>query len=285
VQHGGSALVTGASRGIGRAVALELARRGLAVVATMRDPKDGAALPDEARAEGGQVRVAALDLDRPGEMDVPDDLTVLVNNAGTRGANLPVENTPMEEWRAVFETNVFGTIDVTRQAIPALRHNGGVICNVTTSSLLTPLPFFGSYRASKAAISALSETMRVELAPIGIRVVEILPGPVDTRMHATSVMYRLPEAVEHEPYRAVAERCFPGTKFITEELLVTPAAAACAIVDAIFDADGPLRYGCDPTSVDSLAAWRGRGDEEAMMAAMSYFARRPPEPSSGPAPP
>jgi NAD(P)-dependent dehydrogenase (short-subunit alcohol dehydrogenase family) len=269
----GSAMVTGASRGIGRAVAVELARRGFFVLATMRDPSDGADLSAEVRSEGGQLRVAALDLTKPGDLAVPDDLRVLVNNAGTRGRNLAVENTPMEEWREIFETNVFGTIDVTRQSIPALRQGGGVICNITSSSILAPLPFFGAYRAGKAAISALSETLRVELAPFGIRVVEILPGPIDTHMHATSVMYRVPEAVEHEPYREVAERCFPGTKFVSDELLTAPASAAVAIVDAIFDDDGPMRYGCDPMSTGSLAAWRSAGDEEAMTAAVAYFAK------------
>jgi NAD(P)-dependent dehydrogenase (short-subunit alcohol dehydrogenase family) len=272
----GSALVTGASRGIGRAVALELAGRGFSVVATMRDPSDGRRLASEVPAGGGELRVAALDLDEPGDLAVPDDLRVLVNNAGARGRNLPVEHTPMDEWREIFETNVFGTIDVTRQAIPALRNGGGVICNITSSSLLAPLPFFGAYRAGKAAISALSETMRVELAPLGIRVVEILPGPIDTHMHATSVMYRVPEAVDYEPYREVAERCFPGTKFVSDELLTSPASAATAIVDAILDDGGPMRYGCDAMSIGSLAQWRGREDEEAMTAAVAYFGREGP---------
>jgi NAD(P)-dependent dehydrogenase (short-subunit alcohol dehydrogenase family) len=117
----------------------------------------------------------------------------------------------------------------------------------------------------------LSETLRVEVAPFGIRVVEILPGPIDTRLFASSVMYRLPEAVDHEPYREVSERCFPGNKFVSEGLVTTPAAAAVAIVDAIMDDDGPMRYGCDPMSIDALAGWRSSGDEEAMTAAVSHF--------------
>lgn len=274
----GSALVTGSSRGIGRAVALELARRGFDVVATMRNPDDGADLPAAAAAEGGRLRVDRLDVTEVGQYQVPDDLRVLVNNAGIRSENLPVEHTPMEQWRAVFETNVFGAIALTQRAIPVLRQHGGVVCDITTAALLTPLPFFGAYRASKGAMSIMLETMRVELAPFGIRVIEVLPGPIDTEMHATSVMYRVPEAAAHAPYREVAERCFPGTKFVDEELLTSPADAAIAIADAIVDDSGPMRSGCDPMSVASLAAWRRRDEEAAMQAAMIQFGREVPGP-------
>jgi NAD(P)-dependent dehydrogenase (short-subunit alcohol dehydrogenase family) len=252
-------------------VAIELARRGFSVVATMRDPSAGSDLSDQVGEGGGPMRIETLDIRNVGTFRYPDDLRVLVNNAGARSANLPVEETAMEDWRDVFETNVFGTVDMIRRAVPILRQHGGVICNITTSSLLPSLPFFGTYRASKAAISVLSETLRVELAPFGIRVVEILPGPIDTQMFRTSVMFKVPEAAQYEPYRRVAQEHFPALRFLDQGLITPPARAAVAIVDAICEDDGPMRYGCDPMSIASLEEWRQRGDEPAMREAIAHF--------------
>src|SRR5207253_10370040 len=130
---------------------------------------------------------------------------VLGNNAGVEVDPLPFEVTPLSRWREMFETNVFGLIEVTRRAIPLLRRNGGgVICNVTSSSLFAPVPFYAPYRASKAAVSALGESLRAEVAPFGIRVVEIMPGPIATDMFEHSK--QPPAAIEHEAYRPTAAR-------------------------------------------------------------------------------
>lgn len=263
----GIALVTGASRGIGRAVALELARRGFEVVATMRRPEAGTELRREAEAAGARLRVEKLDVDDPATIRIPAGLRVLVNNAGIEEEYLPVEKTPIEQWRRIFETNVFGLVELTRRAIPALRAGaGGVIANVTSSSLIVPTPFYAAYRASKAAVSAIGETLRVELAPFGIRVLEILPGPVATDMLARSD--RPFEAAAYEPYRAMAERSLAARK--GAQGLVTPAAeAARAIADAILDDGAPLRVGCDPMSSGMLDAWRQTSDEAWMRAMLS----------------
>jgi NAD(P)-dependent dehydrogenase (short-subunit alcohol dehydrogenase family) len=258
----GIAVVTGASRGIGRAVALELAARGFDVVATMRDPAMGATLADEAAGRGGRVQVQRLDVTDTGTLQLPAGLRVLVNNAAIERPHLPFEETPLEDWRDMFETNVFGLVETTKRAITRLREaGGGVICNVTSSSILAPVPFYAMYRASKAAVSAISETLRAELAPFGIRIVEIMPGPIDTDMLAHSEHQML--ALDYEPYRPMAEQ-FMATRGSLGDRTTPPADAARAIADAIFDDDGPLRYGCDPMSVGMLAAWRGTSDEETM---------------------
>jgi NAD(P)-dependent dehydrogenase (short-subunit alcohol dehydrogenase family) len=244
-----TALVTGASRGIGRAVALELARRGTAVVATMRDPADGADL-----ASGDlPVEVVRLDVTDPATIAIPDDLTLIVNNAGIECDYLPVEHQPLEDWRAVFETNLFGLVEVTRRAIPRLRANGGgVIANVTSSSLAVPMPFYGVYRASKAAVAALSETLRVEVATFGIRVVEVLPGPVATDMLAASA--RLPEAASFDGYAELAGHAHQGR--LAVEPMTTPVdEAARRIVDAITSDDPPLKVGADDLGQQLLDAW------------------------------
>jgi NAD(P)-dependent dehydrogenase (short-subunit alcohol dehydrogenase family) len=257
----GIAVVTGASRGIGRAVAVELARRGFEVVATMRNPEDGA------RLEG--VRVAHLDVTHHASIELPEGLRVLVNNAGIEREYLPLEVAPDAMWREIFDTNVFGLAETTRRAIPLMRSSGsGVICNITTSSLLAPMPFYGAYRASKAAVSALTESLRAELAPFGIRVVEILPGPIATDMYAASE--RPPEAIEHQPYRVLAQRVLDLRRPLAGQ--ATPAAdAARAIVDAIMDDGGPMRYGCDRLSDGMLDAWRSSTDEEFMTGMLRAF--------------
>jgi NAD(P)-dependent dehydrogenase (short-subunit alcohol dehydrogenase family) len=243
----GPAVVTGASRGIGRAVALELAARGFDTVATMRNPADGMDLV----ASG--IRVERLDVTDPETIVLPDDLRVLVNNAGIESDNLPIEHMPADMWRRMFETNVFGLVEVTRRAIPIMRMLGeGVICNVTSSSTLAPVPFLGMYRASKAAVTAIGESLAAEVAQFGIRVVEIMPGPIETDMLAGSD--RPAAAIERRDYRALAEKSWQARQSVRAEY--TPAQeAARRIVDAICDDDGPLRYGCDDMSEGMLSGW------------------------------
>jgi NAD(P)-dependent dehydrogenase (short-subunit alcohol dehydrogenase family) len=257
----GTALVTGASRGIGRALAVELARRGFDVVATMRDAAAGAALEAEWGTTGGNgsLRVAALDVTHPDSIEIPDGLRVLVNNAGVEDDNLPVEVMPIEVWRRLFETNVFGLVEVTRRAIPIMRGaGGGVICNVTSSSILAPVPFLGAYRASKAAVSAIGESLAAEVAQFGIRVVEIQPGPIVTDMLLASD--RPAAAVDHPPYRALAEKMWENRQGV--RAAYTPAEeAARRIANAILDDGGPLRYGCDDLSEGMLDAWRATENE------------------------
>lgn len=262
----GTAVVTGASRGIGRAVAIELARKGFDVVATMRSPGDGLELAGEVGPHGGRLTVERLDVTDPDTIGLPSDLAVLVNNAAVEATHPPFEATPMSTWRHMFETNVFGLVEVTRRAVPLMRERGGgVICNVTSSSLLAPVPFYSPYRASKAAVSALGESLRTELLPFGIRVVEILPGAIDTDMLAHSE--ETPVDVDQAAYLPMAERFAEMRRPLTGR--GTPAAeAAAAIVEAICEEGGPLRRSCDPMSAGLLEAWRA-DEAHQLMAAMA----------------
>jgi len=254
MEPSGTAVVTGASRGIGRAVAVELAARGFDVVATMRDPADG----DELRTAG--MRVERLDVTDAASIALPDGLRVLVNNAGVEDENLPIELIPAAAWRRMFETNVFGLVEVIRHAVPIMRAGGGgVICNVTSSSILGPVPFLGMYRASKAAVTAIGESLAAEVAQFGIRVVEIMPGPIETDMLATSD--RPAAAIAHAEYRALAER-FWETRQQTRAAYTPAPEAARRIVDAICDDGGPLRYGCDDLSEAMLTGWNATDNAE-----------------------
>ena len=186
----GSAVVTGASRGIGRAVALELAAAWLRHRCHHADPAAGASMPEEAK---GSLQVRRLDVTDPSTFDLPGDLRVLVNNAGIDIDYLPVEHANVDDWRRLFETNVFGVVALTSAAIPILRANPpAVVCTVSSSSIFASVPFYAAYRASKAAVSAFDDSLRMEVAPFGIRVVEILPGPVDTDMFRLSTASRTP---------------------------------------------------------------------------------------------
>jgi len=262
----GTALVTGASRGIGRAVAVELAARGFDVVATMRDPAAGVDLPVG-------IEVHALDVTRPDTIDIPAGLRVLINNAAVEGANLPVELTPIENWRHEFETNVFGLVEVTRRAIPSMRAaGGGVIVNITSAGLLVPMPFFAAYRASKAAVAAIGESLRTELAPHGIRVVEILPGPIDTVMLAGSAV--APDASDHDAYRRLAERVGELRGDLRAD--ATPVgSAAAAIVDVVLDDAAPLRNACDAYGAMLLEGWGAATDERYQAGFLAAFAVDP----------
>jgi NAD(P)-dependent dehydrogenase (short-subunit alcohol dehydrogenase family) len=244
----GSALVTGASRGIGRAVAIELADRGFDTVATMRHPDAGDGLPG---ATTGRLTVARMDVNDPDTYSLPDDLRVLVNNAGVDSAYLPVENGRIDDRRAVLETKLFGRVGATQ------------VCNISSSSIFASVPFYSAYRAAKAAVSAFGDTLRVEVAPSGIRVVEVLPGPIDTDMFQLSTGE--PAAAGFDRYRPMAERATQLRQETADPMVATPAAAAALIVDAILDDDGPMRYGCDPLSIGLLDLWR-QSDDETMFA-------------------
>jgi NAD(P)-dependent dehydrogenase (short-subunit alcohol dehydrogenase family) len=253
----GIALVTGASRGIGRAVAVELARRGLDVVGTVRRASDGAAL---AELGDGRIEAVIMDVTDPTTYTVPDGLRVLVNNAGTDGDHVPVEHADIDAWRTIFDANLFGMVSLSRAAIPTLRANApSVIATITSSSILMPVPFYAAYRASKAAASAVCDSLRTELAPLGVRVVEILPGPVATDMFEHSK--REPEAAQFEVYRAMAERGAETRKVTADPMVESAEAAAVAIVDAVLADGGPMRYSCDPLGRGLLDMWRTSDDE------------------------
>lgn len=122
---------------------------------------------------------------------------------------------------------------------------------MTSSSLLVPVPFYGVYRASNAAVAALSETLAVELGQFGIKVVEILPGPIDTDMLAGSD--RLAEGARYPGYERLAEQMLEGRRLV-RDMITPPRDAAEAIVKAVLDDDTSLRRACDPLGGELLRA-------------------------------
>ena len=238
----------------------------------MRNPGDGGALEAEAAQAGWTLRVARLDVNDTATIDMPKDLRVLVNNAGVESANLPVEHSDVDEhWRYLFEANVFGVVRVTQRAVPVLRANGGgVIANVTSSSVLAPVPFMAIYRSSKAAVIALGESLAAEVARFGIRVVDVMPGPIITDMLRDSE--KPAAAIEYDDYRELAESMWETRRTIIDQY--TPAEeAARRIVDAIEGASVPLtRVGCDDMADGMVAAWKAQPHDAMMSSILGYYA-------------
>jgi NAD(P)-dependent dehydrogenase (short-subunit alcohol dehydrogenase family) len=257
----GVAAVTGAGQGIGLAVAKELAQRDFDVLAMVLDEAQISAVKKATDGLKGNTECVVTDVTKPGDFKFPENLSILVNNAGIRLQTFPVEEFQLDDWRKIFEVNFFGAIEMTRRAIPVLRSQGrGVICNITSGSILATHVFLGPYRAAKSALSSVCETLRGELAPFGIRTIEILPGFTESGLNKDSPAYRLADAARFTAYAPMAQVLLDANSKIF--LQPTPTAdAARAIVDAILDDNGPMRYGTDATSNAALEAWRESSDE------------------------
>jgi NAD(P)-dependent dehydrogenase (short-subunit alcohol dehydrogenase family) len=180
-------LITGATSGIGRHAALDLARRGHRVFAAGRS----AEALDALAAEGlPSLTPLTLDVTSPASIAAAvrlvDQATagrgvdVLINNAGF-GDFAPLELVSDAELRAIYETNVFGLMAVTRAFLPAMRVRGaGRIVNVSSIGGRFTMPLFGAYNSTKYAVEALSDALRMELWPFGIRVSLLEPGAIRT---------------------------------------------------------------------------------------------------------
>ena len=165
-------VVTGTSSGIGAATARELARRGFHVLAGVRRNTDADAL------RATNVEPVMLDITNEGEVRalakrIADDperrpLRALVNNAGI-GANAPVEVLPLFEWRRLFEVNFFGHVAMTQALLPALIESRGTVVNISSVGGKLAMATYGPYAAKKFALEAVSDALRREVKPLGVR--------------------------------------------------------------------------------------------------------------------
>ena len=185
------ALVTGAARGIGRAVCLALARAGHAVVGADVDETGGLETVARLEAEGATARFVGCDVTDESQVEaavhtateVFGRLDVLVNNAGIEGPVLPIHAQPPAEWRRVFDVNVHGTFYGVRHALPLMAAaGGGCIVNVASVAGLNAFPLHAAYAASKHAVVGLTRTAALEGASAGVRVNAVCPGFTDTAM-------------------------------------------------------------------------------------------------------
>jgi len=182
------AIVTGASAGIGAAVARRLAQDGFQVVLAARREDRLRELEQAIRAQGGGALAVPTDITRPEDCQnlvgkttaAFGRIDVLVNNAGF-GYRAPLELTPVDAIRRNFETNLFGPITLTQLVIPIMREQrGGCVINMSSLAGRIARPLSSVYDATKHALEAISDGLRAELAPFGIRVIVIEPGFIKT---------------------------------------------------------------------------------------------------------
>ncbi|WP_261842980.1 SDR family oxidoreductase [Aliamphritea ceti] len=167
-------MITGCSSGFGLETAHFFLKQGWFVIATMRKP-DYSLFP-----ESNRLRILPLDVTDQNSIRcaVKDagEIDVLINNAGI-GYMAPFENTPNETVEKLFNTNSFGTFNMIREVLPQMRkRKSGTIINLSSSTTLKPLTFMSAYTASKAAVNTYTECLALELEPLGIRTVLIIPG-------------------------------------------------------------------------------------------------------------
>lgn len=247
-------LITGCSTGFGRVFAEAALAAGHAVVATARRAESlegiGGAAPDRFLALGLDVtdpaachRAVQAAEARFGRVDV------LVNNAGY-GMVGALEESPSGEIRRMFETNVFGLIEMTKAVLPGMRaRKGGWIVNLSSIAGLVATPGFGAYNATKFAVEGLSEALAGELRPFGVRVLVVEPGPFRTDFAGRSIV-EVPAMADYQ--RSVG----PTRKYIHDAdgtQAGDPARAAQAILDHIAQNRTELRMLLGKMAHDRMA--------------------------------
>lgn len=233
-------MITGCSSGFGLETALHFLDRGWSVVATMRTP-DTALLPASDR-----LRVLPLDVtDRDSidrAVDAAGPIDALVNNAGI-GWLHPFEGTPPETIEKIFRTNTFGTFEMIRAVLPQMRERGaGVIVNVSSSVTLKPLPLLSVYTASKAAVNAYTESLALELAPLGIRTRIVLPGQAPaTQFGSNARALMAASGPAPEAYEQLVAEVMGAFSDLAGKKLTESEDVVRAIWRAVTDVDCPMR--------------------------------------------
>ncbi len=181
-------LISGCSSGIGRSLAIEFADKGFQVIATARKPEIIQYL------EGDNISVFQLDVTDLKSINrcvnavlkKYEKIDILVNNAGY-GQMGPLSDVPIDRIRQQYETNVIGSISLIQKVIPSMiKAEKGMIINISSVSGTFTTPFAGVYCSSKAALNSISDALRIELAPFGIKVVTVRPGGIKTKFGDTA---------------------------------------------------------------------------------------------------
>ena len=236
-------LITGCSTGFGRELARLVLERGWRAVVTARDVS---AVADLAKAHGDDALALALDVTRKPQIDAAVAATlerfgridVLVNNAGY-GYLAAIEEGEDDAVRAMFETNVFGLVDMTKAVLPTMRaQRSGLIVNISSIGGLTSFAATGYYHGTKYAVEGISESLATELAPLGIGVLIVEPGPFRTNWAGPSIKQ---SATRIDAYDGTAGERRKQTAARSGSQAGDPVRGAQAIIDAALADKPPLR--------------------------------------------
>ncbi|SDX49721.1 oxidoreductase [Paenibacillus sp. CF384] len=235
-------LITGSSRGFGRSLAEAVLAKGDQLVATARNPEQ---LADLAERYGSQVRTVQLDVTRFEQAEAAvkaafetfGRLDVLVNNAGYANVS-SIEETPMDDFRAQVETNLWGTINVTKASLPLLREQGhGHIVQFSSIGGRTAAPGLAPYQLAKWAVEGFSEVLSKETASLGLKVTLIEPGGFRTDWAGSSMQHIEPRA----EYRDTVGGLLKHLRDTTGQENGDPDKAAQAIISIVNEENPPLR--------------------------------------------
>ena len=247
-------LITGCSTGFGRETASYFLAQEWKVIATMRDPSANTLAPSD------RLRVLPLDVTDADSIAAAlagsGTVDVLVNNAGIGWLNA-VEGTSMETVRHVFATNTFSSIAMMQAVLPGMRERrAGVIVNVSSSTTMRPLPLLSIYRASKAAVNALTEAAAMEHAEFGIRARVVLPGAAPSTSFGNSARAQImAKGGFPDAYAAFAQQTMTAMRNSTESTVTTPIDVAEAVFRAATDPECPMIL---PAGADAQAWWSER---------------------------
>ena len=248
-------LITGCSSGIGREAALRFAAQGWRVFASMRRPAAAADLQAEAARRGVHLEIPIVDVTSDESVDAAvaalvastgGQIDALVNNAGYYCYG-PVEETTPVELRAQLETNVVGVLRLCRAVLPFMRaRRRGTIVNISSISGLVVVPVVGPYHASKFALEALTEALRYEVQPFGVKVVLIEPGPFRTELYQKEVPVGPAAAGAPSPYAPLMRAYHREVGKLHRG---DPGDVAAAILRAASSRNPRLRWRLGATSV------------------------------------
>jgi NAD(P)-dependent dehydrogenase (short-subunit alcohol dehydrogenase family) len=238
-----SVLVTGAGRGIGNSIVEYLATRGWDVIAGVRAERDAAAVT---ALDPQRISSVILDITEPEHIAVldaslPERLNAIVNNAGVVVSG-PMETVTTEDWRKQLEINVIGQLAVTRAVLPRLREARGRVVFMSSLNGRLSMPLIGAYCASKFALEAAADALRMELRPWHIDVVIVEPAQTDTDMWRTAddTVEQLEAALTAEQ-RGLYTRHIAGFKksIPLSQKLAVPAEKVSAVVAQALTARSP----------------------------------------------
>ena len=236
-------LITGCSTGFGRELVKLVLERGWRAVVTARDPSS---LKDLAEGYGDRALVLQLDVtDRKQIADVVAKsqkhfgrIDALVNNAGY-GYLAAIEEGEDDAVRAMFETNVFGLVDMTKAVLPIMRaQKSGLIVNISSIGGITSFAATGYYHGTKYAVEGISESLAIEVKPLGIDVLVVEPGPFRTNWAGPSIKQ---SATRIDDYATTAGERRKQTEARSGNQAGDPVRAAQAIIDAALSDTPPLR--------------------------------------------